>query len=87
VKRLWIRAHALNEVEQIANRLKSFEDNVTLGKAKYAAFPNINDMIVVEITDELAAAVARDAFLMTAGKVLADGEKPPYLGADVKSET
>lgn len=91
MKRLWIRAHALVKVWQIVDRdIKSA--GVTHDRAQQverltkalAKAKSDNAMVVVEVSDELAAIVAKDAYLMAAGRVLKDGEEPPYLGEEGK---
>lgn len=41
-----------------------------------------NDMVVVEVIDEHARLMTQDTYLFMCGKVLDDGEEPPYVGAD-----
>lgn len=74
-RRLWIRAHALRYLADLASR----HGMAATGSGKRR---DPNDMIVVEIPDELAPLVMRDGYLLAAGKVLNDGEEPPYLGSD-----
>lgn len=81
MKRLWIRAHALPEVADIANRMmfgKSAQATMTL---RYDTDDG-NAMVVLEVPTEVADKVSRSAFLHTCGKILAEGEDPPYVGSD-----
>lgn len=77
MKRLWIRAHALNEVEILARR-----NRLPVEFRVIAADTDPNSMVVVEVDDALAEAVARSNFLRASGKVLAENESPPYVGSD-----
>lgn len=81
MKRLWIRRHALANVEDLARRHGFAADLGTVATAR-----NPNDMVVVEVSDDLAAVVAQDGYLMAAGKVLRDGEEPPYVGEEGKDQ-
>lgn len=90
MKRLWIRAHAVAEVRALATKIASDTKNPELAifavdlfaSTQHLIDRDLNAMLVVEIPDDLAAAVMADGYLILAGKVLEEGEEPPYVGSD-----
>lgn len=81
MKRLWIRAHALGTVHHLAT-LYGTKDVAERLDQTMRQTTDPNRMVVVDIDDDLAAAVQRDGFFRASGKVLEEGEEPPYLGND-----
>lgn len=81
-RRLWIRAHALPDVEALARKNGGISGTLKLAVVAQRLSPDPNAMVVVHIPDELVTILSADGYLTMCGKVLAPGEEPPYLGSD-----